>query len=442
MNTQIFTQTASTLASSVSAAGAATPAQSVSPANAGTDALLFKDDPEFWFEISRLFGAADYGGALFGEVIAIARNIKSGDYDSWYDAHTVFADRLADEAAGQLKKGHKISARDNYLRACSYYRSSEFFLHAHPNDPRVKRGYERSVASYQASAALFTPAIEPVEIPYEGTTIPGYFHPADSSGTPRKTLVLNNGFDGSAEEMHWMGARAAVDRGYNVLVFDGPGQFGTVHRQGLHFRPDWEKVVTPVVDYVLTRKDVDPGKIALHGVSLGGYLAPRAAAFEHRFAACIADDGIYDFGISQLGGFPADKREHVRAALFAPSAPDLDAIFDHAMKTSSVARWAFTHGMYVTGTSNPRAFLAAMQAFNLTNGIAEQIKCPTLVCDAEKDLYFQGQAQQLFDHLKCPKTFMLFTDAEGAGAHCEAGVSRLAYARMYDWLDETLSAVK
>ena len=442
MNTQIFAKATSILASSVSTPGAATPAQSVSPANAGTDALLFKDDPEFWFEISRLFGSADYGGALFGEVIAIAKNIKSGDYDSWYDAHTVFADRLADEAAGQLKKGHKISARDSYLRACSYYRSAEFFLHANPQDPRVKRAYERSVASYEVAAGLFTPAIEPVEIPYEGTTLPGYFHPVDNSGTPRKTLVLNNGFDGSAEEMHWFGARAAVDRGYNVLVFDGPGQFGTVHRQKLHFRPDWEKVVTPVMNYVLARQDVDPRKIALHGVSLGGYLAPRAAAFEHRLAACICDDGVYDFGISQLGGFPADKREQVRANLFAPSAPDLDAIFDQAMKTSSVARWAFTHGMYVTGTSSPRAFLAAMQAFNLTNGIAEQITCPTLVCDAEKDLYFQGQSQQLFDHLKCPKTFMMFTDAEGAGAHCEAGVSRLAYARMYDWLDETLSAVK
>lgn len=419
------------------------PAQTVSetPTNAGTEALLFKDDPEFWFEISRLFGAADYGGALFGEVIAIAKAIKSGDYDSWYDAHTVFADRLANEAAGQLKKDHKISARDSYLRACSYYRSAEFFLHADPQDPRVKRAYERSVGCYKASAALFTPAIEPVEIPYEGTTIPGYFHPADSSGTPRKTLVLINGFDGSAEEVHWMGARAAVDRGYNVLVFDGPGQFGAVHRQGLHFRHDWENVVTPAVDFLLARKDVDPKRIAIHGLSLGGYLAPRAAAFEHRLAACICDDGVYDFGIAQLGSFPPDKREQVLAAITAPSAPELDAKLDEAMKTSSVARWMFTHGMYVTGTKSPRAFFAAFLPFSLKNGIAERITCPTLVCDAEKDLYFHGQARQLFEHLKCPKTFMMFKDAEGAGAHCEAGVSRLAYARMYDWLDETLAAV-
>lgn len=440
MNRQILS-TASTLASASTAGGASKP-QSILADNAGTDALLFKDDPEFWFEISRLFGAAEYGGAEFGEVIAIAKNIKSGDYDSWYDAHSAFADRLADEAESQLRKGHKISARDNYLRASSYYRSAEFFLHANPNDPRMKRAFERTTACYRQAAALFTPAIEAVEIPYEGTTLPGYFHPAGPSDVARKTLILNNGFDGSPEEMHWMGARAAVERGFNVLVFDGPGQFASVHRQGLHFRGDWEKVVTPVVDYLLTREDVDRKRIALHGESLGGYLAPRAAAFEHRLAACIADDGVYDYGIAQLSGIPAEKREAVVAALFAPSAPQLDAMLENAMKTSSVARWAFTHGMYAFGVDTPRAYLAATQAFHMRDGVAEQIKCPTLICDAEKDLFFQGQAQQLSDHLTCPKTFMMFTDAEGAGAHCEAGASRLAYARMYDWLDETLSAVK
>jgi len=411
------------------------------PDNAGTDALLFKDDSEFWFEIERLFGAADYGGASFGEVIAIAKQIKSGDYDSWYDANSAFADRLADEADRQLARGHTISARDNYLRASSYYRSADFFLHAHADDPRVKHAFERRTACYHAAACLFTPAIEPIEIPYEGTTLTGYFHPADTSGVPRKTLLLGNGFDGSPEEMHWNGARAAVERGFNVLVFDGPGQYSSIHRQGLHFRADWENVVTPVVEYALTRKDVDPKRLALHSESLGGYLAPRAAAFEHRLAACISDDGVYDYGTSQLSGIPAEKREAVRAALFAPNAPELDAMLDHAMQTNSVARWAFTHGMYAFGVATPRAYLAATMAFHLRDGIAEQIRCPTLVCEAEKDIFFQGQAEQLFDHLTCPKTMIKFTDAEGAGAHCEMGASRLAYARIYDWLDETLARV-
>ncbi|HUO22592.1 MAG TPA: hypothetical protein VMU59_08770 [Caulobacteraceae bacterium] len=440
MNARVLTHTASVLASSVKTGMA--PAQPASQSHEGTDALLFKDDAEFWYEIERLFGAAEYGAALFGEVIAIAKNIKSGDYGSWYDAHKVFADRLAAEAADQLKRGHKISARDNFLRACSYYRSSEFFLHGTPDDPRVRYAFDHTTACYRQAAALFTPAIEPVEIPYEGTTLLGYFHPADTSGQPRKTLILNNGFDGSPEEMHWNGARAAVERGFNVLVFDGPGQFASVHRQGLHFRPDWEKVVTPVVDYLLTRKEVDPKKIALHGESFAGYLAPRAAAFEHRLAACIADDGVYDYGAAQFNGVPEDKREQVLAGLFAPEAPELDAMLAHAMEASSVSRWVFTQGMYTFGVDSPRKYIAATQAYHLRDGIAEQIRCPTLVCKAEKDLYFKQSAQELFDHLTCPKTMIEFTDAEGAGAHCEMGASRLAYARMYDWLDETLDAAK
>jgi alpha-beta hydrolase superfamily lysophospholipase len=352
------------------------------------------------------------------------------------------ADRLADEATGQLKKGHKISARDNFLRASSYYRSADFFLHAHADDPRVKRAFQQSTACYRQAAVLFTPEIETVEIPFEGTTLTGYFHHADTSEKPCKTLLLNSGFDGSPEEMHWLGARAAVERGYNVLVFDGPGQYSAVHGQGLHFRPNWESVVTPVVDYALTRKEVDPKRIALHCESLGGYLSPRAAAFEHRLAACISDDGVYDFGASLLESFPAEKREAIRAALFARSAPELDAALDHAMQTNGVARWSYTHGMYAFGVKSPRAFIAAAMDYHLRDGIAERIKCPTLVLEAEKDLFFQGQAQQLFDHLTCPKTMIKFTDAEGAGAHCEVGASRLAYARMYDWLDETLSSVK
>jgi alpha-beta hydrolase superfamily lysophospholipase len=441
MNRQLLSQTASTLASVSAARGDSRP-QSFLTESTGTDALLFKDDPEFWFETVRLFGSADYGGAVFGEVVAIAKNVKSGDYDSWYEANSAVADRLANEAQVQLERGHLTSARDNYLRACSYYRSAEFFLHGNPSDPRIARAFERTTACYRQAAALFVPAIEPVEIPFEGTTLVGYFHRVDDSGAPRKTLILNNGFDGSPEEMHWFGARAAVERGFNVLVFDGPGQFASVHRQGLRFRADWENVVTPVVDYLLTRKEVDPKRIGIHGQSLGGYLAPRAAAFEHRLAACIADDGVYDYGIAQLAGVPAEKRNEVLAAVLAPTAPQLDRMLEETMRTNSTARWAFTHGMYTFGTATPRAYLAATQSYHLRGGVAEQIRCPTLVCDAEKDLYFKGQAEQLFEHLTCEKTLMKFTDAEGAGAHCEAGASRLAYGRLYDWLSDTLSRVK
>lgn len=103
--------------------------------------------------------------------------------------------------------------------------------------------YDAQVECFRAAAELADAPIEPVEIPYEGTTLPGYLYRVDDSGVPRPTVLMCNGFDGSAEEMYFGGAAAAVERGYNVLVFDGPGQPGARHRRGLFFRPDWEHVV-------------------------------------------------------------------------------------------------------------------------------------------------------------------------------------------------------
>ncbi len=398
--------------------------------------LLFPDNIQFWYETLRAFGAAGYGGSEFGEVLATAARIKSGDFDSWYEEWSRSGEKVALEAAGQLASGHRISARDSFLRASTYHRLSEFFLHGNPRDPRIASAYQKSIECYKACARLYDPPIDPVEIPYEQTTLPGYFHRIDNSDRKRPLLIIHSGFDGSAEEVHIDGARAAVERGYNVLAFDGPGQFGPLHREGLTFRPDWEKVVTPVVDFGLKLPGVDPEKIALMGISFGGELAPRAAAFEKRIAALIANDGVYDYGAANLSQVPAEMRPAVVEMLMAKEAPELDQMIKASMKASPTADWAITHGMYAMGSPTPRAYLAAAQAFHLRDGIAEAISCPTLVCEAEGDMFFKGQPQELFDHLTCPKTLMRFTESEGAGSHCQVGAHRLAFARMYDWLDK------
>ena len=110
---------------------------------------------------------------------------------------------------------------------------------------------------------------------------------------------MHTGYDGTQEELR-AHAMAATARGLNCLTFEGPGQGAVIREQGLGFRPDWEAVVTPVVDYVLGLPTVDPERIALLGISFGGYLAPRAAAFEHRLAACIANGGVFDFMAPRL----------------------------------------------------------------------------------------------------------------------------------------------
>jgi dipeptidyl aminopeptidase/acylaminoacyl peptidase len=170
-------------------------------------------------------------------------------------------------------------------------------------DPRLVEAFDKETAVFRRATALFDPLVEPVEIPYEGTTLPGYFYRVDDSNEQHPTLIATNGYDSTIQEMHFGHAVAAVRRGYNCLTFDGPGQGRALIEQNLHMRPDWENVVTPVVDYALSRPEVDLGRVALIGWSFGGYLAPRAASGEHRLAACIADPGQWDMLEAMKGMF-------------------------------------------------------------------------------------------------------------------------------------------
>jgi hypothetical protein len=120
----------------------------------GAKPPLFADDAQFWFETQRAFGAAEYGGSLFGEVLAVSSRITAGDYDSWYNAWNEFADRIAKDGGDQLSRNHRVSARDSFLRATSYYQSSEFFLHGNPKDPRIARAYQLSIDCYKRCAKL------------------------------------------------------------------------------------------------------------------------------------------------------------------------------------------------------------------------------------------------------------------------------------------------
>src|SRR5208282_3349960 len=132
--------------------------------------------------------------------------IESGDCDSWHGEWKSAADRVAAVGEEQRKRGRRVSARDSLLRASNYYRSSEFFLHGQPQDPRIAEAYRRTVVCYEAACRLFEPPIEPVEIPYGRHTLPGYFHHGGAAAGPRVTIIMHTGFDGSAEEMHFMGA--------------------------------------------------------------------------------------------------------------------------------------------------------------------------------------------------------------------------------------------
>ena len=385
----------------------------------------------------RALAHAVYGGADFGECMQTAGRIAEGDADGWYREWTETADRLFAIAEASKAEGHTVSAREAYLRASNYYRTSYPFLYGAPVDPRLLEAFEKETTAFLRAASLFDPPVEPIEIPYEGTTLPGYFYRVDCSNGRRPTLIATNGYDSTIQEMHFAHAVAAVRRGYNCLTFDGPGQGRALIGQNLHMRPDWENVVAPVVDYALSRPGVDPGRVALVGWSFGGYLAPRAASGEHRLAACIADPGQWDMLEAMKGmvtqlGVPrevADRLPEVDADALRP-------VFE-AIEKSPQLGWTFEQrGLWVHGVSSVMDFLGLTPQYTLSER-ADKIRCPTLVTWAENDP-IAGLAERLYDSLVCPKTLMRFTESEGAGDHCEMNARTLFHQRAFDWLDGVL----
>jgi len=397
--------------------------------------LVFKD-PQYSFQTLRALGYAVSGGADVGEVLKTAYAIREGDDESWYREWLKTAELCEKSGADFLARGRKISARQEFFRASNYYRTAEFFLHTNPQDPRIVTTWQKSRDSFRKAAQLADHPIVPIEIPFEGTTLPGYLCLVDRSQTKRPLLIVHSGFDGTAEELYFEAAYFAVQRGYNVLLFEGPGQGGVIRVQKLPFRPNWETVVTPVVDYALTLKEVGANKIALLGISFGGYLAPRAAAFEKRLKACIANGGVYDFHLA--AGLPPEEEK----ALDTPEgAVEIDKILYGKMKSDPSLRWVMANGMFTFQAKSPSEWLKMTRSYTMKD-IAGRINCPTLIVDSEGDRDMPGQAPKLYEALQAQKHFIEFTKGEGAEEHCQMGAMLISNARILDWLDDIMMTGK
>ncbi|MFJ3699626.1 alpha/beta hydrolase family protein [Streptomyces sp. NPDC090052] len=379
------------------------------------------NDESFSFEALRAAGYATYGGAELGEVLVTCRQVPEGDEEAWSDQWAATAARVERIGRDALAAGHRVSAREALLRASNYYRTADFYRRADPaNDIESARLAKASQLTFADAAALLDIPARAVRIPYEGTTLPGYLFLADESGGRRPTVLYHGGYDSTLEEGYLALAAGALRRGYHVLVFDGPGQGSTVREQGLHFRPDWEAVVTPAVEFALTLQEVDPDRIALIGTSLGGYLAARAVAFERRIAACVLHDGVYDV--------------HATFEAVARAAAEVPGGLDTVMAQSVSARWLVRNGLWTLGVSDMDELVEAFRAYTL-EGVAERIACPMLILEAENDQFFAGQPQRVLDALTCPKELISFREEEGGGEHCHEGAVALWHQRTFDWLD-------
>ncbi|WP_458719602.1 alpha/beta hydrolase family protein [Candidatus Nitrosocosmicus sp. R] len=419
--------------------------------------LVF-EDPTFSLQLLRAISETYSRGADIGECLSTAYRIKEGNFDSWYEEWLKTAKRIHTYAEDCINKHHKVSARDAYLRASNYYRVSAFLL-VEPDDPRIQNTIESSKKCFKKATALFPFPVEQVEIPYEGTTLPGYFFHVPKSnhsiiddltnsrknldnneGTLYPTLIAHGGFDSTLEELYSFAAAPAIERGYNCLIFEGPGQGEVIRKQKIPFRHDWEKVVTPVLDFALSRKseyNIDPKKIALMGISMGGYLAARTIAFEPRISACVLYNGVYDGYDSIKSGFPSELSDAVEKG----DSEFVNSYLNRLIETDANIKFNMKHGMHTTGNNSPYELITGAKAYSIKD-IIKDIKTPTLVLDAEKDDSFPGQPKKVYDGLvsvpSSSKEYILFTEEEGAEEHCQSGAPAITNQRIFDWFDQIL----
>ncbi|AJT43005.1 hypothetical protein UM93_09005 [Psychromicrobium lacuslunae] len=407
--------------------------------------LLFEDQA-YSYETLRAAGYASGGGADLGEIIASCTTIAPGDQESWWQAWHSLAARLDGQGQQLLDAGDQVSAESCWLRASNYYRTAEFFLHGNPDDPQIYQTSQRAVQAF-AKVAAGDPAvpgsmrerleITEISIPYQTSTLPGWWLSPQTGAevtSSRPTLIITGGFDSTAEELYFVAGRDAVLRGWNCLIFDGPGQGRALREQGLFYRPDWEAVISPVIDFCLGRPGVDENQIALLGMSQGGYFSARAAAFEPRIAALVSWDGVYDVASALRGMLPG----HVIEAALAGRLDEADEALAELAQHSGTLHWALANGTWSYGLSRPAEFVVEMFKYTLADGIAERISCPTLIFDAEDEHFFPGQPAELEKHLKAPVERHLMLASEGAGEHCNAGSLSNFHAVLFPWLNQVL----
>ena len=372
-----------------------------------------------------------HGMTDIGEVLDTAGRVRPDDEYSWTREWFSTAERVRAMAEAGERAGHPLGAGAAWLRASAYYRAA---LHRHPDPsaPEIRQVAEKEVAAYRRAIALLHFPAQTVKIPYEGTTLPGYFFRAEGGAKKAPLLIVHQGRDAWAEDDTYI-AMEAVTRGWHCLLVDGPGMGQTLRLQGLPFRADWEKVITPVVDYAVRQPGVDPARIALIGISMGGALAPRAAAFEHRLKLLVANPGVLEWSRVVTGYI--EERIPQAADLPEKDPAAFNAIMDRVIQENPFLRWGMRDTMWKHGVATPAQLFAEMKKYT-NRGVAQNIRAKTLVIDGEAEEF--GQAKELYEALRCPKDYLLFTARETAQLHVQTGATAVQSQRIFDWLEDNL----
>lgn len=363
-----------------------------------------------------MIGSIAYGGAEIGELHKIGRMVKDKapeDDEAWFRACVSVADAVRAYAEKWDRAGHGYSAAHAYLRACNYYHMGERFRT--PKDKAGLDAFRKGVECFHRHAALTDLKIEVVEVPYEGKSLPGYFvHARNARSKRAPCVVFFDGLDVTKEIQFVRGVPDLVKRGISCLVMDGPGTGEAIRFRGFNLRHDYEVAGSACVDYLEKRADVDASRIGIVAISLGGYYAPRCAAMEPRFRACIAWGAQWDYHATWK------KR--------------IDASFKTSLSVPG------HHIMWILGVDSLDAALKKLEPFRL-EGVMQKMRCPfLLVHGADDEQIPLADAQKQFEACGSKdKTFRVFTAEEGGAQHCQRDYLTLVVAEMWNWFDEKLN---
>lgn len=350
-----------------------------------------------------------FKGSEIGECYSAAAQIQEADPQSWREAWNSLAEKVEEIARSAETRGHWVSAREAYLRAVTYYRNVAWGIRT--SDPRYQAIIEKSRTLFQRFAALSDPPIEVVEIPYEGTVLPGYFLRPDGSERRRPTIIIG---DNASEELYYWVAPPAIERGYNALLVDLPG-IGLNSFRGLLFRHDTEVPVKAVIDYLCSRNDVDPERIAAYGGGEGGgYIMTRAVAYEHRIAACVVDPLV-------------SNMEPIAPLFFKSVLP----VSEGKETLASVA-----------GTVIPLMWgLTSPEAIKQMKVDTRDITCPTLCLNDSHDYpELLEQARSAIAHRANERTAQRIFVPEDGTSYRQLDNFGLKHRVMFDWLDEVFDS--
>jgi dienelactone hydrolase len=394
----------------------------------------FFADADFDYEVRIVLGAAASGIGDVGLVLATLDRITDGDPQSWFDAWTALATDLAARGDEALGRGHLHTASWAFLAAAEYYAKALMFVDGLADQSVLLPTFRQGRACWEKVVDASQGRFVRVQVPYEDTTLPGYLLRPDATGAARPTLVMTNGSDGSLPGLLGYGAAEALARGWNAFLFDGPGQQSMLFERGVPFRYDWEAVLTPVIDFLVARPDVDASALTGYGISQGGYWITRAIAFEDRMVAAVADPGVVDVSVSWTAHLPPALLDLLNSG----QKDAFNATMTQARASASPAAartMAFRSKPY--GMTDPFGLFTEVRKYQ-DRDAAGQVTTPLLILDPDNEQFFPGQPRELYDLLPGEKAILEFTQAQGANFHCQPTGRQLTHTQMLDWLADHL----